>query len=142
MKTERRTVQVPRWFRPRLSAEQRRDLAIVQLWNVADVDRGVATRDTLLDLARDAFTWSKAAELLDAGTLEMRMHLEVITQLIEHFGRTDRAEFSSRAQATAVRLGVAYMEDLAQLADRDTMLLAARFSEQMVDQLQARREAA
>lgn len=134
-KIERRvvTAKVLRQLRPRLTATQRRLMAIIQLQKLADLHDGVATEATLWDLARDAFTWSYVAHQLDAGVEEMTTHLEIVTRMVEHFGHTGRVEFTSRAQDLAVRLGCAYMEDLAELTDLETAIAAMHFSEAQVN---------
>ena len=134
----RRTVTapaVPRWLRPRLSKAVRLQVAIIQLQKLRDIDTGVADETTLLDMARDAFTWSRVAETLGSGREEMAMALETTTRLIEHFGRTGRAEWPCRAIAQAARLAAAYYEDLAELVDHETAKAATEWSEQQVAKL-------
>lgn len=139
-RTERRTLKsphAPARMAPRLSAEQRRDIAIVALQSVRDIDLGLATEETLWNLVRDALTLSHAAELLGAGQREMREHLEHITTMVRHYGAAGRVEFTSARQAAAVRLGLAYMEDLAGLVTREMAIAAALFSERLVEELKS-----
>jgi hypothetical protein len=128
---------VPRWLRPKLTRDQVRDMAIIQLHTLADLQTGQATEATLWDLVRNALTWSKVAELLDVGQHEMADNLELVRQLIDRYGATGCVGFASRAQDEAARLAAAYMEDLAAIVDRDTALIAAAWSEAYVDQLDA-----
>lgn len=135
---ERRTLQapaLPRWLRPKLTRDQQRATAIIVLQKLADIHTGVATIDTLWDMTRDAFTWSRVAEKLGAGHEEMLAYLELVTRLVEHYGRTSRVEFASRMQDDEARLAAAWMEDLAALVDRDTAVEAAHWSEACVDSL-------
>jgi hypothetical protein len=128
-------LQLPRWARPKLAADQRRDLAIIQLQKLADLDAGLATEATLWDLVRDALTWKHTAELLNVGQAEMATALQLVQQLVEHYGRTGRVEWIEPAHTAALRLAVAWFEDLAQLVDRDTAVQAAAMSEVMVERL-------
>lgn len=128
---------IPRWLRPRLSKAMRQQIAIIQLQKLLDMDTGAADLATLLDMARDAFTWSRVAESLGAGQEEMRMALETTTRLIEHYGRTDRVEWPSTAVADAARLACAYYEDLAELVDHATAKAAVAWSEEQVARLYA-----
>jgi hypothetical protein len=132
---ERHAVTMPRWALPKLGADQRRDLAMVQLEKLADIHEGLASAETLWDMVRDAFTWARVAELLHAGEAEMAAHLELVTRMVEHYGKTGRVEFTSTAQDQAARLACAWMEDLALIVDRGTALAAARWSEERVDAL-------
>jgi len=144
VKVERRTVKapaIPAWLKPKLTRDQRRDIAIVSLQSLRDVDQGVATEETLWNLVRDALTWSRAAELLGAGLVEMRTHLDHITTMVRHFGATGRVEFTSSSQAAAVRLGLAYMEDIAGLVDRESAIAAALYSERAVSEHMGRQAA-
>jgi len=126
---------VPRWLRPRLTRDQQRATAIIVLQKLADLHVGAATIDTLWDMTRDAFTWSRVAELLGAGHAEMLAYLELVTGMVEHYGATGRVEFSTPAQDQLARLAAAWMEDLAAITDRETAVTAANWSEAMVDSL-------
>lgn len=128
---------MPRWLRPRLTKAARQQLALIQLQKLRDMDHGQADAGTLLDMARDAFTWSRVAEVLGAGQEHMAVALETVTRLIEHYGRTGRAEWPSTTLADAARLACAYYEDLAELADLETAKAAAAWSEEQVARLQA-----
>ena len=135
---ERRTLQVPhipRWWQPKLTLDQRRATALIVYQKLADMHHGVATVETLWDMVRDAFTWSRAAELLGAGHVEMLAYLELVTRMVEHYGATSRVEFTSKAEDDLARTAAAWMEDLAEITDRDTAVAAAAWSEAMVDAL-------
>lgn len=135
---ERRSMQapaVPRWLRPKLRRDQQRDTAIIVYQKLADLHQGVATVETLWDMARDAFTFSCVAELLGAGHEEMLAYLELITRLIERYGATGRVEFTSQAEDELARLAARWMEDLAEITDRDTAVAATMWSEACVDAL-------
>lgn len=135
---ERRTLQasaIPRWLRPKLTRDQRRATGLILYQKLADVHQGVATVDTLWDMVRDAFTWSRTAELLGAGHAEMLAYLELVTRLVERYGATGRVEFASQAEDELARLAAAWMEDLAEITDRDTAVAAAQWSEASVDAL-------
>ena len=128
---------LPRWARPKLSKEARLQLAIIQLQKLRDMDLGQADATTLLDMARDAFTWSRVAEVLGNGRAEMAAALETATRLIEHYGQTGRAEWPGTTLADAARLAAAYYEDLAEIVDHETAKAAALWSEEQVARLQA-----
>ncbi len=135
---ERRTLQapaLPRWLRPKLTRDQRLATGLILYQKLADVQQGVATVDTLWDMVRDAFTWSRTAELLGSGHEEMLAYLELVERMVERYGATGRVEFTSQAEDGLARLAAAWMEDLAEITDRDTAVAAAQWSEACVDAL-------
>lgn len=80
----------PRGLRPRLQPGQVRDLGICHLENLDAIASGDATEATLWQVAGAALTWSKVAELLQAGEPEMREQLELASTLVTRYGHTGR----------------------------------------------------
>jgi hypothetical protein len=88
-------------------------------------------------------TWSRAADLLHArnpdyapATEEMRAQLELVTRLVERFGRTGRVILTG-VEYQLARRGVAVMDAIAEAVDRPTAIAAADWSEARVAALSA-----
>lgn len=134
----RRTVQPlpPRGLRPKLAADQVRDLGLAHVVNLDTLARGEATSDTLWQWAGGVLTWSRVAEILGSGVDEMKAQLELVAVLVERYTRTGRAVFTGPEYQLA-KLGVGYMDDLAEIVDRRTALVAAAWSEAFVNEWSA-----
>jgi hypothetical protein len=126
----------PRGLRPRLAGDQVRDLGICHLENLDAVATGSATEATLWQVAGAALTWSRVAELLQAGEPEMRVQLELASALIDRYGRTGRVLFTGTEYQLA-KTGVQVMDQLAEIVDRPTAVIAAEWSERKVNELEA-----
>lgn len=136
-KRTRRRVVVPlppRGLRPKLSRDQVRDLGICHLENLDAIARGQATVDTLWQYVGAMFTWSKVAQLTQTGEPEMRTQLELASALVERYGRTGRVLFTGQEYQLA-KDGVDVMDQLAELVDRPTAVIAAEWSERKVNEL-------
>lgn len=126
----------PRGLRPRLLADQVRDLGICHLENLDAVATGDATEATLWQITGAALTWSKVAELLQTGEPEMREQLELTSTLIARYGRTGRVLFTGTEYQLA-KTGVQVMDQLAEIVDKPTAVIAAEWSERQVNALEA-----
>lgn len=135
-RTPRWPAQPPRGLRPRLAPDQLRDLGICHLQNLDAVASGQATEATLWQLAGAALTWSKVAELLQAGEPEMRAQLELASTLVTRYGRTGKVLFTGPEYQLA-KDGVQVMDQLAEIVDRPTAVIAAEWSERKVNELAA-----
>lgn len=130
----------PRGLRPRLDAGQVIDLSICHNSNLDSIARGDANDTTLWQWAGAVFTWSKVAEVLEAGVPEMEAQLTLTAAVIERFTATGRIVFTGPEYQLA-KDGVCVMDQLAEIVDRPTALMAATWSEAKLQAL-ARREAA
>lgn len=128
--------QPPRGLRPKLAVDQVRDLGICHLQNLDAVASGQATEANLWQIAGAALTWSKVAELLQVGEPEMRQQLELASALIERYGRTGKVLFTGLEYQLA-KDGVQVMDQLAEIVDRPTAVIAAEWSEHKVNELEA-----
>jgi hypothetical protein len=95
-----------------------------------------ASDDMVWHWAGSVLTWSKVAELLGVGTNEMAEQLRLSTRLVERFGRTGRLVFSGPDYQLA-KLGIGYMDDLAELVDHPTAVIAAAWSEAQLQHMAA-----
>lgn len=118
----------PRGLRPRLAADQVRDLALAHVVNLDAVAMGQATESMLWDWVGSVFTWSKVAEHLKLGEDEMTAQLHLTTRLIERYQRTGRVAFDGPDYQLA-KVGLDVMDQLAERVDRHTANLAADWSE-------------
>jgi hypothetical protein len=140
--TRRRIVHpVPPWLRPKLSADQVQDLAIVHWHNLDALAKGQGDEQLLWQVVGGVLTWSRVADLLAARNAdytpavdEMRAQLELATRLVERYGATGRVIFSGLDYQLAKR-GAEVMDQLAQVVDRPTAVAAAEWSEAKVNAL-------
>lgn len=138
-KLTRRRVIVPlppRGLRPRLAPDQVRDLGLCHLENLDAVASGQATEATLWQITGAALTWSKVAEMLHLGEPEMLVQLTLASALVARFGRTGRVLFTG-AEYQQAKDGVQVMDQLAELVDAPTAVIAAEWSERKVNELEA-----
>jgi hypothetical protein len=106
-------------------------VALIHLSNLDIVARGEGTENTLWHLVEAALTWSRAAELLQAGMPEMAEQLDLARSLVLRYGRTGRVLFTGGEYQLATD-GVAVMDQLAEMVDQHTALAAAAWSEAKV----------
>lgn len=143
--TRRRRIQRPALpppgLRPKLRRDQLRDLALCHLEALDSIARGDATSATLWDFAGAALTWSKAAELMQIGEAEMTAQLELALSLIERYKRTGRVLFTGREYQDA-KAGVAIMDELAEIVDHPRAVIAAEWSERMLQAIERQARAA
>lgn len=135
-RTPRWPAQPPRGLRPKLTADQVRDLGICHLENLDAVAKGDADEATLWQIAGAAMTWHKTAQMLGLGVPEMDVQAELAATLIERYGRTGRVLFTGTEYQLA-KLGVDVMDELARIVDRATAVIAAEWSERKVNELEA-----
>ena len=126
----------PRGLRPRLDASQRLDLGLCHISNLDAIARGTATEAMLWDWVAAVLTWSRAAELMQAGVPEMESQLGLTTRLIERYGRTGAVRFDG-ADYQLAKVGLDVMDQLASLVDRRTAIAAAEWSEARVNRMAA-----
>jgi hypothetical protein len=126
----------PRGLRPRLTADQVCKLGVAHSLALKEIAEGNATEATLWEWVGGTLTWSRVAELLQAGAPEMRDQLDLAAQLVERYGRTGRVVFTGPEYQRA-KDGVGVMDQLAEMVDLPTAAAAADWSEQRISQLQA-----
>ena len=114
--------------RPKLRPDQLLDLSLCHNINLDAIATGTAEPGMLWDFTGCVLTWWKVARLLNAGTAEMDQQLELATQLVERYSRTNRVLFTGPDLQLA-RDGVVVMDQLAALVDVPTATAAANWSE-------------
>lgn len=128
--------RLPRGMRPRLTSCQRIELGLAHTVNLDLIRTGEADEALLWQYVGGVLTWSRVADMLQAGQEEMRAQLEVATALVERYGRTGRVLFSGPEYQLA-KLGMGYMDDLAEIVDQPTASAAATWAELQVEVLAA-----
>lgn len=123
-----------RGLRPKLAADQLRDLGLCHHENLDAIVRGTPDPDILWDYAGSVFTWWKAATLLGVGEPEMAVQLEVAARLCERWQRTGAVRFDGPDLELA-RQGVQVMDELARIVDRPTAIQAAEWSEREIERM-------
>ena len=133
----RRPVQAlpPRGLRPRLDRGQRTDLALAHLVNLDDMVRGDATEELLWQVVEQTLVWSRVADLLQHRTDEMRAQLDMVTSVVQRYGRTGRVGFSG-VEYQLAKAGVSVMDELAEATDKATAVEAALWADMRVAGLQ------
>ncbi len=129
----------PRGLRPKLDAGQLRDLSLAHVVNLDAIARGEATEEILWQVMGGVLTWSKVSEMLAVGVPEMCTQVELTTRLVERYSRTGRIAFSGPDYVLA-KHGLEVMDQLAELVDRPTAIVAAEWSERQVNQMAAQAE--
>lgn len=124
----------PRGLRPRLDTSQVRDLGLAHSVNLDAIARGEADEAILWQWVGGILTWSRVADLLQAGVPEMQAQLELAYRVIDRYGRTGRVGFSG-PDYQAARAGVLLMDLLAEQVDKPTAIAAAEWSERRVNEL-------
>lgn len=122
----------PRGLRPKLAVDQVQNLSAVHWINLDLVAKGQASEDELWETVHSVLTWSRVAELLDTGVPEMTEQLDVITAVIERYGRTGRVGFSGAEYQLAKR-GIDVMDALASITDKATAVAATEWAEMRVN---------
>lgn len=122
----------PRGLRPKLDRQQQTDLALAHMVNLDAVVSGQADESLMWQLVEAVHTWSRVADLLGVGQDEMRAQLELVTRVVERFGRTGRVGFAG-VEYQAAKLGVEVMDELAAIVDKPTALAAVAWSESRVN---------
>jgi len=125
-----------RGLRPKLSRDQLLDLGLCHAFNLDAIARGEAKESMLWDWTGSVFTWSKVAELLQIGVQEMCEQLELAERLVMRYGRTGRVAFDGPDYQLA-KVGLEVMDQLAQLVDRPTAVVAADWSEIKINEMAA-----
>lgn len=125
----------PRGLRPRLTKQQLVDLGLAHLANLDALATGQADEDILWQWVGGCLTWSRVADLLGVGQEEMVAQLQLVTSVVQRYGRTGRAGFTGPEYQLA-KLGVAYMDDLAEIVDKPTALAAVAWSEARCNAMQ------
>lgn len=124
----------PRGLRPKLSRTQVIELGICHMQNLDDIARGCATEQVLWHVVEAALTWSRVAQLLQAGVPEMTRQVELSKDLIRRYGRTGRIAFTGPEYLLA-KEGIDVMDQLAEIVDKPTAVAAAEWSEAQVAML-------
>lgn len=128
--------RLPRHMRPKLTKDQRIDLGLAHVVNLDLIRTGEADEALLWQYVGGVLTWSRVAELLESGQEEMRAQFDLASALVERYGRTGRVLFTGPEYQLA-KLGMGYMDDLAEIVDQPTAALAADWSELQVSAMAA-----
>lgn len=141
----RPVVAMPRReFLPKLTREQVQALSLAHVTNLDLVARGQADEQLLWDLTGAVLLWSKVAEQLQAGVDEMLEQVQLVTAVVQRYGRTGRVGFSGTEYQLAKR-GVEVMDQLAEIVDKPTAEAAAEWGlvqvQAMANEIAAQRHA-
>lgn len=126
----------PRGLRPKLAADQVRDLGMAHTANLDTIAAGGAGEEVLWQWVGGLFTWANVAALLGIGVPEITPQLGLAAAVIERYGRTGRVGFSGPEYQLA-KTGVMIMDTLAEQVDRETAIVAAEMGEAQVNKLAA-----
>lgn len=125
-----------REFLPKLTREQVQALSLAHVTNLDLVARGQADEQLLWDLTGAVLLWSKVAEQLQAGVDEMLEQVQLVTAVVQRYGRTGRVGFSGTEYQLAKR-GVEVMDQLAEIVDKPTAEAAAEWGLLRVQAMEA-----
>lgn len=108
---------IPRWLRPKLSADQQRDLGLVHAGNVDEIVRGLATEQTLWDMVNNALAWSYVADQRGVGIPEITEQLHMVSCVVLRYGKTGEIRFEGQEYDRACH-GIRVMDALAAEVDQ------------------------
>lgn len=128
--------RLPRGLRPKLDRDQLRELGLVHVLNLDQIAAGQADEALLWQFVGGILTWSRVADLLEAGQAEMREQIALASALVERYERTGRVIFTGPEYQLA-KAGVGHMDDLAGIVDRPTAEMAADWSEAVIADMAA-----
>lgn len=123
--------RLPRHMRPKLTRDQRVDLGLAHVVNLELIRTGEADEGLLWQYVGGVLTWSRVTDMLQSGQDEMSAQLKLASDLVERYGRTGRVLFTGPEYQLA-KLGMGYMDDLAEIVDQPTASIAADWSELQV----------
>lgn len=125
---------LPRGLRPRMAADQVRDLAITHWSNIDLIARGLADERTLFDVLGSTFTWGHVAAELGCEVDLMTEVTHMATAIVHRYGRTGRVGFTGPEYQLA-KLAAQAMDRLAAQVDHATAIVAAEISERRLAQV-------
>lgn len=131
----------PRGLRPKLTADQVRDLGIVHITNLDLIAKGEATAEVLLQVMGGVLTWHRVAQIIGRGEAEMVEQLALFASVFDRFQQHGRVGFTGPEYQLAER-GVETQDALAELVDQHTAVAAAAWSEAQVTALNTSRRTA
>lgn len=117
-----------RGLRPKLSAEQRKQLSMAHNVNIDAIARGEATPSLMWEYFGGVLCWWKAAQLCDWGQPEMEVQLDLATRLVERYAQHGRVLFTGPDLELA-RNGVVQMDLIAAEVDLANATAAADWAE-------------
>jgi hypothetical protein len=135
MSPDEMLARLPRAFQPRLRRDQLLDLSLVHHENLDAIATGQAAPPIIFDYVGGVLTWWKVAQMLQVGVPEMAQQMALAMRLADRLAQHGRVLFDGPDLQLA-REGVAVMDQLAELVDRPTAVLAADWSEMEVIRLE------
>jgi len=111
---------VPPHMRPKLTAEQVRDLGLVHMSNLDAIYTRTAGEQILWDTVVTVLAWSRVAELRHVGLPEIIPQVTLMQDIIDRYKLTGVVEFKDQSQYELARYGVGVMDRLAEFVDRQT----------------------
>lgn len=126
----------PPGMRPRLSAEQVRDLGMAHWVNLDAIASGTADVATLWQWIGGALTWSRVAHLLQHAEAIAAMDAQMLAcqAVIDRWRRTGRIGFAGPEYQQA-KAACDWMDALAETVDRHRAIQAAEWSEAMLQRV-------
>ena len=130
------TAMPPPGLRPMLKSDQVRDLGLAHIGNLDTIARGEANEEVLWQWIGGALTWSYVASALEKrnpqryreAAVATRVQLEVVTAVVNRYGRTGRVGFSG-VEYQQAKEACEWMDALAEVVDQPTAIAAAEWSE-------------
>lgn len=125
--------RTPRWLRPKLTSETKRELSLAHHANLDAIARGDAAPEVMWGWAGGCLTWSAVAQALKRGEEQMAKQLELVERVITNFERTGSVSFPSDGDYQLAVEGVVIMDLLAEATDCYTAGLAANWSDAAIN---------
>ena len=135
-RAKRHPLTLPKWFRPKLDADQRTSLRVAHWDNVTAFTSGTATKQTLLEWMSSGFTYAHMMQLLAADGEEFTPEaeaaiagqIETYPAIVERYRKFGRIGFSA-AEYLAAKAAAETMDALVELDRHGIALRAVVLSE-------------
>lgn len=121
-------------LRPKLPADQVRDLSLVHHVNLDSLHDGSADETLMWQWYGGVLTWYRVAERRQIGLDEMRMQRGLCRIVVKRFRATGRVSLTEPEYKLATD-GVVVMDELARGVDQATAIAAADWSERLVNEI-------
>ena len=112
-------VMPPRGLRSKLGPDDLRNLSLTHISCIDAIARGQANEFNLSKWILAVYTWARVAEIIGAGTEEMRVQLVLVNTVSERFLQMGHPGFTGTEYDLA-KTGLGHMDDLAEISDRST----------------------
>lgn len=130
---------IPRWLRPKLTAQSLRDLGLAHWTNLDALAIGQGNPEIMWQIGGGLLTWWRVATTIRQGDQDMTEQIDLFDRVVSHSLATGRVEWPTPEDYALARHGAAVMDVLAETVDAYTALQAAIWAEDKVQRVAERK---